>query len=108
MKDNEKESNQPSEQPHAAWPTKDEFNDDIEAYQTWYLYKHFTNIHKAIVKQKDDEIERLREALESISSKHKPRHETKEYWLSISHEQCAEVLATDTKIARAALGVKEG
>lgn len=41
-------------------------------------------------------------AIESISSKHKPRHETEEYWLKISHEQCSIVLATDTKIARQA------
>ena len=45
----------------------------------------------------------LVESSEAISSKDKPRHETEEYWQKISHEQCATVLATDTKIARKAL-----
>jgi predicted nuclease with TOPRIM domain len=51
---------------------------------------------------KDENI-KLKEALESIASKHKPKHAKEEYWLKISHEQCATVLATDTKIARNAL-----
>lgn len=60
--------------------------------------------------QKDLEIKLLNEklkiasdALTVISSEHKPRHETEDYWLSISHEQCATVLATDTKLARNAI-----
>lgn len=50
-----------------------------------------------------EQIRVMREALESIASQHKPRHDTAEYWLGINHEQCAEVLETDTKIARQAL-----
>lgn len=45
----------------------------------------------------------MREALESISSKHKTRHSEESYWQEISHKQCAEVLATDTKLARKTL-----
>lgn len=40
-------------------------------------------------------------ALKIIASTHRPRHDTEEYWLKINHEQCAVVLVTDTKIARA-------
>lgn len=47
--------------------------------------------------------ERLAGALTTIASVHKPRHSQEEYWISISHKQCATVLATDTKIAREAL-----
>jgi regulator of replication initiation timing len=46
---------------------------------------------------------RYKEALESIASKHRPRHEKEGYWLAIDHASCATVLATDTKIARNAL-----
>lgn len=42
-------------------------------------------------------------ALEIISSSHRPRHSKEKYWLSLSIEKCAVVLATDTKIARQAL-----
>ncbi len=37
---------------------------------------------------------------EEFASGHKPRHVKEEYWMSIPHDQCAAVLATDTKIAR--------
>ena len=47
------------------------------------------------------------EALQSIASKGKLRHENEEYWLKINHAQCATVLATDTKIARGALSKLE-
>jgi hypothetical protein len=50
-----------------------------------------------------ERIARLREALTTIASQHRPRHATEEYWNKVSHEQCATVLATDTKIAREAL-----
>ena len=43
---------------------------------------------------------KLREGLTCIASKHKPKHDTEEYWLSLTIEECATVLATDTKIAR--------
>ena len=49
------------------------------------------------------EHQEMREALESISSKNKPRHDDAKYWQAISREQCAEVLANDTRIARQAL-----
>lgn len=43
-------------------------------------------------------------ALKSIASEHKPSHAEEEYWTEKrSHEECATVLATDTKIARDAL-----
>lgn len=47
------------------------------------------------------------EALTSIASEHKPSTETEEHWLKKSHEDCAMVLATDTKIARNALNKLE-
>jgi len=50
-----------------------------------------------------DDLKVAVEALESIASKHRDRHDTEEYWMKIKHEQCATVLATDTKIARNAL-----
>lgn len=40
------------------------------------------------------------DTLKSIASNHKPKHGTKKFWLSISHQDCAEVLANDTKLAR--------
>lgn len=46
---------------------------------------------------------KLTEALTAIASLDKKKHEKEEYWLKITHEQCATVLATDTKIARKAL-----
>lgn len=42
-------------------------------------------------------------ALESISSKHKPRHSEIDYWLGVGHQATAEVVANDTKFAREAL-----
>jgi hypothetical protein len=49
------------------------------------------------------ENEIYKEALESIASLHRPRHSTEEHWMSVTHEDCSIVLATDTKIARTAL-----
>jgi hypothetical protein len=49
------------------------------------------------------EVAGLYEALTSIASEHKKRHDQEEYWLHLDHERCATVLATDTKIARQAL-----
>lgn len=50
-----------------------------------------------------DEIDELREALTSIASPHKPRHDSEEYWAGFDAKTLATVLATDTKIARNAL-----
>ena len=50
-----------------------------------------------------DENEKFREALISIASYGNIRHSEKEYWLSISHDCMADVLANDTLIAREAL-----
>lgn len=52
-------------------------------------------------------VKAMAEALESNASKHKPRHDQKEYWLGISHDTCAETLANDTRIAREALAAYE-
>lgn len=50
---------------------------------------------------------RLREALRSIACLDgKPMNKLK-FWLSKTHEECAEVCANDTNIARAALEGKE-
>lgn len=58
---------------------------------------------RADLQSSRDQVERYRQALESIASNHRPRHSEEEYWQKINHEQCATVLATDTKIAREAL-----
>lgn len=49
------------------------------------------------------QFEVAKDALVCISSKDKPRHEQEEYWIKLSHERCATVIATDTKIARQTL-----
>lgn len=46
---------------------------------------------------------KLVEALESIASEHRPRHADEDYWISIDHKLCADVLACDTRLAREAL-----
>lgn len=56
-----------------------------------------------VVLQLIKEHQEMREALESIASKNKPRHDDAKYWQAISREQCAEVLANDTRIARQTL-----
>lgn len=54
-----------------------------------------------------DSLCELREALTSIASAHHPSDDTEERWLKRTHEQCATVLATDTKIARNALAASD-
>lgn len=66
-------------------------------------YYAFLAGYAAAQSQLEQENARLREALESIASKNKPRHDSEEYWRKISHESCAAVLAEDTRIAREAL-----
>lgn len=46
---------------------------------------------------------KYREALESIACMSKAEQTLVTHWLEISHEECAKVLAEDTKIARKAL-----
>jgi hypothetical protein len=69
-------------------------NAELEG-QCWEYVKRIDDL-KAL-------LDRATDALETIASEHKPRHETEEYWTKIDHSQCAVVLATDTKIARKAL-----
>lgn len=57
----------------------------------------------SVVLQLIKEHQEMREALESIASKNKPRHDDAKYWQGLSREQCAEVLANDTRIARQTL-----
>ena len=45
------------------------------------------------------------DALTSIANSTKPEQATFSYWKGMSHRECADVLATDTKIARDALAV---
>jgi hypothetical protein len=45
----------------------------------------------------------LVEALESIACISKEKQDTQEYWMTVSHDECATVLATDTSIARKTL-----
>ena len=47
------------------------------------------------------------DALKIIASVHSQRKSTEEYWMARKKEQCALVLATDTKIARNALKESE-
>jgi len=49
------------------------------------------------------DLEKCVEALTSIGSVHKPKHASEEYWTKVGIEQCATVLATDTKISRSVL-----
>lgn len=62
------------------------------------------NVKPEVVLSLLDDNDRMRKALEIIASSHRPHHDTEEYWNKVNHAQCATVLATDTKIARAALG----
>lgn len=48
------------------------------------------------------------DALRSIAAEHRPGQSTTEYWSSVPKAQCAEVLATDTDIAREALKAING
>lgn len=49
------------------------------------------------------ENEKLKECVMRMASLQKPNHEKKEYWFDLTKEECAIVLATDTKIARQCL-----
>lgn len=57
--------------------------------------------------KENDRLERqneiMKEALTSIASLHRSKHDTEEYWMKLKKEGLACVLATDTKIARNAL-----
>lgn len=55
-----------------------------------------------VVALKEDNI-RLREALTSIACLDKPKQRLIKYWMRLTKMQCAEVLATDTQIARETL-----
>lgn len=66
--------------------------------ETEKFHKETLNTSKLITRMR-----KLTEALTAIASLDKKKHEKEEYWLKITHEQCATVLATDTKIARKAL-----
>ena len=51
--------------------------------------------------EKSTKVKKLIEALESIASE--DYHKNEEYWMTRTHEECATVLANDTKIAFEAL-----
>jgi hypothetical protein len=51
----------------------------------------------------ESDVLRLREALTSIACLDKPKQSSKKYWMRLTKMQCAEVLATDTQIARETL-----
>jgi hypothetical protein len=46
------------------------------------------------------ELIEAREVIKSIASQNEPMHSYQKYWLKISHEDCALVLANDTKVSR--------
>lgn len=53
-----------------------------------------------------EENARLREALDTIAFRSEPKANTPDFWLGLSHEECAETVAEDTDCARAALEEK--
>ena len=74
------------------------YSRELEISNAHFISNARTDIHLLL------EIVRIHnEALVSIASVHRQRHSEEEYWLKVKHEDCATVLATDTKISRNAL-----
>lgn len=82
------------------------YSDSYEQFAELYTKEdaeYFIAANPSTILQLIKEHQEMREALESIASKNKPRHDDAKYWQAISREQCAEVLANDTRIARQTL-----
>lgn len=77
--------------------------DNLEKLYSYAREKTIHVIEHSAYQALAAKLEKAREALKSVASKNKPRHESHEYWLGISHTSCAEVLANDTKLARQTL-----